>query len=178
MATPVLIPVSEYLNTTYDPDCDYIDGEVIERNVGEKQHGLLQGLLFSIFLNNLDDWQLLPVTEQRVQVSPTKFRIPDLCLVRRQNSADPIVRVAPVVCIEILSRNQTLNDMSNRVSDYIALGVENIWILDPVQHEAWTATREGFVPAQSGVLTIPASPARIDLNEVFNRLDQLFSGRW
>jgi hypothetical protein len=68
--------------------------------------------------------------------------------------------------------------MSNRVADYVALGVENIWILDPVQHEAWTATREGFVPAQSRVLTVPSSPARIDLNKVFTRLDQLFSGRW
>jgi hypothetical protein len=31
MATPVLIPVSEYLNTTCHPDCDYVDGELKER---------------------------------------------------------------------------------------------------------------------------------------------------
>ena len=49
MATPVLIPVSDYLNTAYRPDCDYIDGEVRGRNAGEKPHGLLQGILFSIF---------------------------------------------------------------------------------------------------------------------------------
>ena len=42
MARPILIPVSEYLNTSYRPDCDYKDGEVLERNVGEKPHGLLQ----------------------------------------------------------------------------------------------------------------------------------------
>jgi hypothetical protein len=35
MATNVLIPVSEYLKTSYSPDCDYVDGEVQERNLGE-----------------------------------------------------------------------------------------------------------------------------------------------
>ncbi len=35
MATKALIPVSEYLRTSYSPDCDYVDGEVQERNLGE-----------------------------------------------------------------------------------------------------------------------------------------------
>ena len=88
MATPVLIPLSEYLNTTYDPDCDYIDGEVIERNVGEKQHGLLQGLLFSIFLNTLDDWQLLPVTEQRVTGPDAKRHVQTRGRLRRSGCGE------------------------------------------------------------------------------------------
>lgn len=37
-ATPLLIPVEEYLSTAYRPDCDYVDGEVLERNVGETPH--------------------------------------------------------------------------------------------------------------------------------------------
>ncbi len=34
MATAVHIPLSEYLQTTYRPDRDYIDGELKERNPG------------------------------------------------------------------------------------------------------------------------------------------------
>ena len=45
MAAGKLIFVEEYLKTTYRPDCDYIDGEVLERNVGEFKHGRLQGML-------------------------------------------------------------------------------------------------------------------------------------
>lgn len=45
MATSTLIPVSEYLNTVYRPDCDYIDGELRERNVGERPHAQLQIIL-------------------------------------------------------------------------------------------------------------------------------------
>jgi hypothetical protein len=56
MASATLIPVSEYLQTTYRPDCDYIDGEVKERSVGERPHSLLQSLLVSIFMGNVDAW--------------------------------------------------------------------------------------------------------------------------
>ena len=37
-----LVTVGEYLRTVYEPDCDYVDGRVEERNVGEFDHGLLQ----------------------------------------------------------------------------------------------------------------------------------------
>ena len=33
MAAGVLIPVEEYLRTSYRPDCDYVDGEVLGRNL-------------------------------------------------------------------------------------------------------------------------------------------------
>lgn len=42
MKTSVLVPVEEYLRTMYDPDCDYVDGEVQERNWGERDHSDLQ----------------------------------------------------------------------------------------------------------------------------------------
>jgi hypothetical protein len=81
MATPVPIPVSEYLNTTYRPDCDYVDGELKERNVGEKPHATVQGVLFSIFLANRKIWGVRPFTEQRVQISTDNYRAADLCVV-------------------------------------------------------------------------------------------------
>ena len=43
MATATLISLEEYLRTAYDPDCDYVDGVLEERNVGEWNHGDLQG---------------------------------------------------------------------------------------------------------------------------------------
>ena len=43
MATGSLVSIHEYLNTSYRPDCDYVDGAVLERNVGEYDHGRLPG---------------------------------------------------------------------------------------------------------------------------------------
>jgi hypothetical protein len=34
MASATQIPVSEYLDTIYHPDREYVDGELRERNVG------------------------------------------------------------------------------------------------------------------------------------------------
>ena len=43
MATATtLIPIEEYLRTTYHPDRDYVDGEIQERNLGEREHARLQ----------------------------------------------------------------------------------------------------------------------------------------
>ena len=52
MASSVLIPVSEYLRTTYRPDCDYIDGELMERNIGEETHAEIQAILARIIGNH------------------------------------------------------------------------------------------------------------------------------
>ena len=36
----VLMDVEEYLRTSFDgSDCEYLDGEVVERNMGELPHG-------------------------------------------------------------------------------------------------------------------------------------------
>lgn len=69
MASATIVPVSEYLSTTYRPDCDYIDGEVQERNLGEREHALLQGIFTAIFYNHRKDWQTIALLEQRVQVA-------------------------------------------------------------------------------------------------------------
>lgn len=40
MASTTQISVREHLNTSYRPDCDYLDGEVRARNLGEIDHSL------------------------------------------------------------------------------------------------------------------------------------------
>ena len=45
MAAATLISLEEYLRTTYEPDCDFVDGVVEERNLGEWSHSTLQTVL-------------------------------------------------------------------------------------------------------------------------------------
>jgi len=42
MPTEALISVKEYLRTSYRPDCDYLDGHIEERNLGERDHSNVQ----------------------------------------------------------------------------------------------------------------------------------------
>jgi hypothetical protein len=45
VSTGTVVTLSEYLATSYRPDCEYLDGELLERNVGEWDHSRLQMLL-------------------------------------------------------------------------------------------------------------------------------------
>lgn len=131
MATAALIPVSEYLATTYRPDRDFLDGVLKERNIGEQPHAHLQGILTRIFGTHRHDWHVRVLPEQRVQTSTDHFRIPDICVLRSSDPKDPIVRFAPLLCIEILSKDDSLSDLQERVNDYAGLGVAHIWVIDP-----------------------------------------------
>jgi hypothetical protein len=84
MPSRTLISVEEYLRTSYRPDCDYVDGEVQERNLGEWDHANLQTAVGFYLRSRQKEWGIQVVVEQRVQVSATRFRIPDVCAVLGQ----------------------------------------------------------------------------------------------
>jgi Uma2 family endonuclease len=173
MASATIIPISEYLNTTYRPDCDYIGGEVRERNVGERPHALLQGIFFAIFHANRRAWNIVVLPEQRVQTSATHFRIPDVCVLRRTDPVEAIVHTPPLVCIEVLSPQDTMSAMQERVDDYTHMGVEHIWLIDPLSRHAYIATIEGFQQPADGEFTIPGTSIRISLADVFAEFDEM-----
>ena len=81
MPTGTLISVEEYLATSYRPDCDYVDGRIEERNLGELDHSSLQTAVAAYFFARRKQWNVTVVVEQRVQVSPSRFRISDVCVV-------------------------------------------------------------------------------------------------
>jgi hypothetical protein len=74
MKAATLVPLEEYLRTTYRPDCDYVDGEVLERNGGEHDHSDLQSEIVHYFRTRRKQWKLHAVVEQRVQVAERRFR--------------------------------------------------------------------------------------------------------
>jgi len=167
-----LVTVEEYLHTSYRPDCDYVDGRVEERNVGEHDHGYLQTLLVVLFMNNREAWGVRAVTDVRTQVSPTRFRVPDVSVLRADSPKERIITHPPLIAIEILSPEDRLSLFQARIDDYLAFGVENVWIFDPETRKAWTADGEGLHLVQSGELTVPGLPIRVVLSELFAELDR------
>jgi Uma2 family endonuclease len=130
MATALHIPLHEYLGSSFRPDREYVDGEVRERNVGKYEHARVQALLAAWFNQHEKDWGVQVVTEQRVQVSPTRVRIPDVALLPPGPQPD-VITDPPALVIEILSPDDTYSDTQERAQDYRAMGVETVWIIDP-----------------------------------------------
>jgi len=170
MPSRTMISVEEYLRTSYSPDRDYVDGEVVERNLGELDHGWLQTLVAGYFLARRQQWNISVIVELRVQVKPTRFRIPDVCVVLGPKPAEQILTKPPFICIEILSPEDRMSRVEKRVEDYLAMGVPNNWVLDPATHRAWTITAaDGWREVKSGVLRTENPVIEVPLAEVFEQ---------
>ena len=85
------IMIDEYLQTSYEPDCDFVDGEVQERNLGEFDHGKMQIALGIWFGTHEKGWNIHTISEMRIRVAPTRVRIADICLLSR---SEPVEQVA------------------------------------------------------------------------------------
>jgi Uma2 family endonuclease len=167
------VSVREYLTTSYRPDCDYVDGRIEERNLGEFDHALLQTLLGYIFTTNRIAWGVLTLTDVRVQVKNTRFRVPDLTVIRTGTPREPIITQPPLLVVEILSPEDRLSRMSERTDEYLDFGIENIWILDPQRRQAYRVTRAGFELATSDELAVSETPIRVVLSDLFAELDKV-----
>lgn len=173
MATALHIPVEEYLRTVYRPDCDYVDGEILERNLGEQTHSLIQKVLAAIFYVNRKQWDLRSLTEQRVQVNAHRFRIPDVCLVRSSDPIEPILLTPPVLCIEVLSPEDRFQRTQQRVREYQEMGVEHNWVIDPETRQIWTARgMDGLQLFTADALPVPGRDANISIAEIFAEIDE------
>ena len=149
METGALVSINEYLSTSYDPDCDYVDGVIEERNLGENDHAGLQSETYFRLRSRSIEWGIRAVVEQRVQVSPTRFRVPDICVVLGGRPKEQIFTTPPFICIEILSPEDRLSRVQERMNDYLHFGVPYMWLLDPETQKAYRWTAEGSTKSAS-----------------------------
>jgi Uma2 family endonuclease len=165
MSARTLISVEEYLASSYEPDCDYVDGHIEERNLGERPHSRLQyrlGVLLGA--QAPPGTEVLP--EVRVQVKPSRFRVPDICVA--EESDEPILTKPPLLCIEVLSPEDRMSRIEARIQDYLEMGVSYVWVLDPETKQAYVATAaDGLREVKTGVLTTANPAFEVPLAEVF-----------
>jgi Uma2 family endonuclease len=167
MATRTLISAEEYLRTSYRPDCDYVDGEVLERNVGEKSHAKLQKAVLLYLSAREKELGIWAIQEQRVQVTAKRFRIPDICVTLGEPNEE-ILRQPPFICIEILSPEDRWPRIQQRIDDYLAMGVPYVWVLDPATKTAYSTTpTERTQQVTSGVLKTQNPSVEVPLSGIF-----------
>lgn len=169
MSVAHAISLEEYLHTAYRPDCDWIDGEVRERNLGQFDHANLQGILAGMLFANRQRWRIISLPEQRLRITATRYRIPDLMVVSDDYDRSPVVDIPPLLCIEILSPDDTLRDIVERSEDYLAVGTPEVWIFDPSKRRAYVNSAAGFHEAPSNS-TLQCGPVEISLPELFQQL--------
>jgi Uma2 family endonuclease len=168
-ATQMPIPANDYLHTSYTPDCDYIDGEIQERNLGELDHAEVQGALIQWFRNHAKEWNIRALAELRMQITPTRFRVADVCLISRNEPAEQVLLRPPIVVIEVLSPEDRVSRYQQRFADYREMGVRHIWVVDPQSRGGYDCSSGSWIETTS--FNVENSPITVDLSIIFAELE-------
>jgi Uma2 family endonuclease len=112
MSTKVLMSVDEYLRTSFDgPDCEYLDGEIVERSMPELPHSDAQYTLGRLLWPFRLSQGIRIAPEIRIRINPTRYRVADLAVWRDDNIGDRIPTVPPFLAIEIISPEDRITRM-------------------------------------------------------------------
>jgi Uma2 family endonuclease len=167
--TPTPISVSEYLHTSYRPDCDYVDGRVEERNLGELDHAELQRAFLLYLLPHEPEWKIRALPEIRIHAIGTHYRIADVAIVSVTAPREQVIETPPLAVIEILSPEDRVPRYSERLDDYRAMGVKSIWVVDPAIRKGFDCSSGQWIEAAR--FSVPDTPIHIDLAAVFAAVD-------
>jgi Uma2 family endonuclease len=111
------------------------------------------------------------IVEQRVQVSRTRFRVPDICVLAGGKPAEQIITTPPLVVIEILSKDDRAAELQEKVSDYLNFGIAAVWVINPLTRRAWVYTADGAFEAKDGILRSTGPDFELSLPEIFSNLE-------
>lgn len=170
MASVAACPLEEYLATVYEPDCEYIEGEIVERNIGESDHAGIQGLIVSWLFARRRELGIHVFPELRVQVAPRRFRVPDIT-VTTDKVRGRILTEPPFLCIEILSPEDRASRLEDKVDDYLKFGVSHIWVLDPRAKRAWSYLPGGKRESATVLTTLSGPKIELPVMELFSELE-------
>ena len=165
MGTQTPLSVEEYLHTVFDgSDREYLDGEIVERNFGNKSHGRVQ-CTFIYLLRLLEKTTgIFVLPEVRHKVSATRYRIPDVAVFASEPDTE-VPDHPPLVAIEILSPDDRIGYEVPKLDEYRRWGVANIWVADPEDRKLLVYGADGLHEVEQ--LELPALGIVLTKNEIF-----------
>lgn len=114
-------------------------------------------------------WNVFVIQEQRVQISPTRYRVPDICVMLGPEPNEQIFTKPPFLCVEVLSPDDRMQRMQVKINDYLGFGVRFVWIVDPWKRKAWIHSSAGVEEVQDGLLRTKDPELIVPLVEVFGK---------
>ena len=167
--------VREYLRTSWSPDREYVDGRIEERNLGEKEHSIIQRYLTVLFALKRAEWGVEVFPELRTQTKPTNFRVPDVLVMRAGKTSlwEPWLDDPAVYRI---TRNLYKRvDGTAVLFEEINHNTENVAPTDHPKIMRFVGEPLPFETLRLGLLNVHAKAASMDANQVKLEIQKLVS---
>jgi Uma2 family endonuclease len=164
--------LDHYLHETWSPDREFVDGEIVERNLGEKDHSAWQTALVDWLRKYRRSANIRVFAELRLQVGEKRFRVPDVMVTRRDAPDEQIITHPPLLCAEILSPEDRIARVEEKLEDYFRMGVRAVWVIDPRIQTGYQCEGPRFQDWKaSSELAVPGTPIRIEMSALLADLD-------
>ena len=166
MTTGTAVSVEEYLRTSYEPNCEYVDGVLVTKAMPTRKHSRIQGQLIRLIDSAFPRYEAL--AELTVRITGRQYRVPDVAVELRENGEDPYPITPVHLCIEIVSPDDRVSELIEKCKVYHAWGVPHAWVIDPQTLQAWRYAK-GSTPVEI------ASGAELTAGEIRLRVSDIFA---
>jgi Uma2 family endonuclease len=159
-----VVPVEEYLSTSYDPDVEFVDGVLVERNVGDWLHSLVQSNILVSLRKKYP--HLKVVAELRSKITDTRYRIPDVTVLLSPPKTKYLLDAA-YAAIEVLSEDDVMSRVTLKLKEYDAKGVPNIWLIDPRLQSIWVYRPPALIEIEADTIATRDGSVELSRAEIF-----------
>ncbi len=140
MSTATLITAEEFSRMSFDMPCELVRGEIVEMTSPGHRHGVICHNISRAMVKWLNDEDAYSIASNdsgiQTESDPDTVRGPDVQLVSRDRLPD---RMGPVghleipadLAIEVMSPSDRWPRIIQKVGEYLAAGVREVWVLDP-----------------------------------------------
>jgi len=133
--------------------------ELVDGNLVEKPMSVLSALVEAKILSKLTVFcdghkmgVVLSATNgiQCFPNEPGKVRKPDVAFVKRERFTqehlnEGFLSIAPDLAVEVVSTNDEVEDLNEKVEEYLAAGIPLVWIIDPANAIVIIHRKDGSV---------------------------------
>jgi Uma2 family endonuclease len=166
METAALVSTEEYLRTSYEPKCEYVDGVLFPKAMPTWEHALLQVWVAALIMRLFP--RFAAGAEVHNKLRDAEYRLPDIS-VDYLEKATGYAEQPIYLAVEILSPDERIGKTLAKCELYHDWGVLYCWVLDPIQRCAWSYAK-GSLPEQT--VTLQAGEITLIVDQIFSILDR------
>ncbi|HEV2199611.1 MAG TPA: Uma2 family endonuclease [Bryobacteraceae bacterium] len=141
---PTLMSLDEYLHTSFEnPDPEFLEGEVIERNGGTLSHSAAMGELAYRLAGEEARTGFSVVLSIRLRTGENRVRVADVAAFLPEPD-EQVPSTPPMIVIEITSPEDRFCFLVQKLDEYRRWGVKHIWVADPDDRKFFTYGDAGW----------------------------------